>query len=76
MNFTTTNMTEQLVQNMYQKSVKETSYMKNDKTRNNQNTGAATEEEAAVYEGSVRQPAKATYTKPVSLASKKDKNLP
>ena len=73
MKFTTTTMTEQLVQTMYQKSATETTYTKNGKAQNDKNAGANRDEGAAVYEGSVQQPAKTTYTKPVAVAQKKDK---
>ena len=56
MNFTTKTMTEQLVQNMYQKTTDAT-YTKNGKAGNNKNAEAAKNDEAAVYEGSVKQPA-------------------
>ncbi len=69
MNFTTTTMTEQFVQTMYQKT--ETTYTKNGKPQaekaEKQGSG-----KAAVYEGSVNQ-AKATYSKPVAVSQKKDK---
>ena len=73
MSFTTKTMTEQLVQNMYQKTT-DTTYTKNGKAQNNKNAEAAKNDEAAVYEGSVKQPAKAaTYTKPVAVNKNKDK---
>lgn len=74
MKFTATTMTEQYVQSMYQKTTTETTYTKNGKAVNNKNASSAQkQEEAAVYEGSVSQPAKATYTKPMAVNQKKDK---
>ena len=73
MRFTTTKMAEQYVQNMYNKPAKETTNTKNDKVKDNKNTAAQKEDNAATYEGSVTQPAKATYTKPVAVAQKKEK---
>ncbi|MBP3609907.1 MAG: hypothetical protein J6J42_06180 [Lachnospiraceae bacterium] len=69
MNFTTTTMTEQLVQNMYQKSEK--AYVKNGKAQEAK-TEKQSAEKAAVYEGSVNQ-TKATYSRPVAVNQKKDK---
>ncbi len=68
----TTKMTEQFVQTMYQKKT-ETTYTKNGKAQNAKADAAKKEEDAAVYEGSVKQPEKATYTKPVAVNQKKDK---
>ncbi len=74
MNFTTTKMTEQYVQNMYQKPAAETAYTKNGKAHNGKNNiPGQKDENAAVYEGSVAREPKATYTKPVAVAQKKDK---
>ncbi len=73
MNFTTTKMTEQLVQTMYQKTTTETTYTKGGKAQNSKNANAAKNDDAAVYEGSVKQPGKATYTKPVAVNKNKDK---
>lgn len=74
MRFTATTMTEQYVQSMYQKTTTETTYTKNGKAANNKNAASAKkQEEAAVYEGSVNQPTKATYTKPMAVNQKKDK---
>ena len=72
MNFTTTKMTEQLVQNMYQKNTAETTYAKNGRT-GKQSVQKQNGDDAAVYEGSVNQPAKATYTKPMAVTQNKDK---
>lgn len=69
----TTKMTEQFVQTMYQKTT-ETTYTKNGKVQNNKTaTPDRKEEDAAVYEGSVKQPEKTTYTKPVAVSKNKDK---
>lgn len=69
----TTKMTEQFVQTMYQKTT-ETTYTKNGKVQNGKNTVPGQKEDnAAVYEGSVTQQPKATYSKPVAVAQKKDK---
>ena len=74
MNFTTTKMTEQFVQTMYQKTTTETTYTKNGKVPSNKTANPDKKEDnAAVYEGSVNQPAKTTYTKPVAVNQKKDK---
>ncbi|MBO5177113.1 MAG: hypothetical protein J6C07_06620 [Lachnospiraceae bacterium] len=73
MRFTTTKMAEQYVQNMYNKPAKETTNTKNDKVKDNKNAAAQKEDNAATYEGSVTQPTKATYTKPVAVAQKKEK---
>ena len=72
MNFTTTKMAEQLVQGMYQKKTADTTYAKNSKNagRAAQNSG---EGDAAVYEGSVQNPKKATYTKPMAVTQNKEK---
>lgn len=73
MNFTT-KMTEQFIQTMYQKTTTETTYTKNEKVQGSKaEASARKEEDAAVYEGSVKQPGKATYTKPVGVAKNKDK---
>ena len=72
MNFTT-KMTEQFVQTMYQKTT-ETTYTKNGKVQGNKNnTSDQKREDAAVYEGSVPQQTKATYTKPMAVTQKKEK---
>ena len=69
----TTKMTEQFVQTMYQKTT-ETTYTKNGKTQNGKQAAPGQKEDnAAVYEGSVPQQTKATYTKPVAVSQKKDK---
>lgn len=75
MNFTTTTMTEQFVQTMYQKTTTETTYTKNGKVPASKADAKNPKQEdtAAVYEGSVNQPAKATYTKPMAVNQKKDK---
>ena len=70
MNFTTTKMAEQYVQNMYNKPAKETTY-KNDKTAKNA-AQAKPEDSAASYEGSVAQQPKATYTKPLAVNRKNE----
>lgn len=72
MNFTTTKMTEQLVQNMYQKNNAEAAREKNGRM-GKQTVQKPNGDDAAVYEGSVTHPAKATYTKPVAVAQNKDK---
>ncbi len=72
MNFTT-KMTEQFVQTMYQKTTTETTYTKNGKAQNGKAADQKKDEDAAVYEGSVKQPEKATYSKPVAVGQKKDK---
>ena len=76
MSFTTTTMTEQFVQTMYQKTTTETTYTKNGKAPNGKNpVNGQKDDNAAVYEGSVVQQPKATYSKPVAVAQKKeDKN--
>ena len=72
MNFTT-KMTEQFVQTMYQKTT-ETTYTKNGKVQGNKNNMSDPKrEDAAVYEGSVPQQTKATYTKPMAVTQKKEK---
>ena len=74
MSFTTTKMTEQFVQTMYQKTTTETTYTKNGKVQNNKTANPAKkEDDAAVYEGSVNQPTKATYNTPVAVSQNKDK---
>ena len=70
MKFTTTKMAEQYVQNMYNKPAKETTY-KNDKAAKNAVPGQK-EDQAATYEGSVTEQPKATYSKPVAVAGKKE----
>lgn len=70
MKFTTTKMAEQYVQNLYNKPAKETTY-KNDKASKATVQGK-TEEDAATYEGSVKQQPKATYTKPMAVTQKKE----
>jgi len=73
MKFTTTKMAEQYVQNMYNKPAKETTYTKNDKVQNGKNkVPYQKEDSAATYEGSVTEQPKATYSKPVAVASKKE----
>lgn len=71
----TTKMTEQYVQTMYQKTT-ETTYTKNGKASagktNKSNAFQPKSDDAAVYEGSVKEQPKATYSKPVSMAGKKD----
>ena len=68
----TTKMTEQFVQTMYQKTT-ETTYTKNGKAQNNKNAVPGQKEDnAAVYEGSVPQQTKATYTKPMAVTQKKE----
>jgi len=73
MKFTTTKMAEQYVQNMYNKPAKETTYTKNDKASGKNVVPGKKEEDAATYEGSVTQQPKATYSKPVAVAQKKEK---
>ena len=73
MKFTTTKMAEQYVQNLYNKPAKETTYNKNDKVSGKNTIPGCKEEDAATYEGSVAQPAKATYTKPMAVTQKKEK---
>lgn len=73
MRFTATKMAEQYVQNMYNKPAKETTNTKNDKIKDNKNVAAQKEDNAATYEGSVKEPPKATYTKPVAVTKKEDK---
>ena len=74
----TTSMTEQYVQNLYQKNA-EAAKNANAKQPNKTNAGkqpAEYEENAAVYEGSVTKPENAgTYTKPVSVNAKKRNDL-
>ena len=72
MKFTATKLAEQYVQNMYNKPVKETANTKNDKL-NNKSVPAPKDEDAATYEGSVKEPPKATYTKPVAVTKKEEK---
>ena len=71
MNFTTTKMAEQYVQNMYNKPATETTY-KNDKASGKNNVPTQREDDAATYEGSVTQQPKATYTKPMAVTHKKE----
>ena len=59
MKFTATKLAEQYVQNMYSKPAKETANTKNDKL-NNKSVPAPKDEDAATYEGSVKEPPKAT----------------
>ena len=74
MNFTTTKMAEQYVQNLYNKPAAEAVYTKNGKTSNGKNTVAGQKEDnAASYEGSVVEQPKATYTKPVAVTKKENK---
>ncbi len=71
-----TKMTEQLVHNLYQNNAGNAKQAKNDKNTTGQKTGAkqSFEDNAAVYEGSVQQPAKTgTYTKPVAVGQNKEK---
>lgn len=72
MKFTTTKMAEQYVQNLYNKPAKETTYTKNDKVSGKNVIPGKKEEDAATYEGSVAQPTKATYTKPMAVTQKKE----
>ena len=73
MKFTTTKMAEQYVQNLYNKSAKETTYTKNGKVQNDKNAiPGRKEDDAATYEGSVTQQPKATYTKPMAVTQKKE----
>lgn len=73
MNFTTTKMAEQYVQNMYNKPATETTYTKNGKVQNGKNAiPGQKEDNAASYEGSVVQQPKATYSKPVAVTQKKE----
>ena len=74
MRFTTTKMAEQYVQNMYNKPAKETTNTKNDKFKDNKNVPAQKEDNAAVYEGSVIEQPKATYSKPMAVSQKKEDN--
>lgn len=68
----TTKMTEQYVQTMYQKTT-EVTYNKTGKSTTGKNkVSNQKNNEAAVYEGSVKEQPKATYSKPVSVAHKKD----
>lgn len=74
MNFTTTKMAEQYVQNLYKNSTAEAAYAKNGKTQNGKNAVTGQKEDnAASYEGSVVEQPKATYTKPVAVTKKEDK---
>jgi len=73
MRFTATKMAEQYVQNMYNKPAKETTNTKNDKLKDNKNVPAPKDEDAATYEGSVKEQPKATYTKPVAVTKKEEK---
>ena len=74
MKFTTTAMTEQYIQTMYQKTKTETTYTKNGKLQDAKKTDAGKkEDQAATYERAASQPAKATYTKPVAVNQKKGK---
>lgn len=75
----TTKMTEQYVQNLYQKNAESAKAAYN-KTANKKadaaKQNAEYEEEAAVYEGSVKQENKTgTYTKPVSVNANKKNDL-
>ena len=73
MNFTTTKMAEQYVQNLYKKPATE-AYTKNGKAQNGKTpVPGMKEENAASYEGSVTQQPKATYTKPVAVTRKEEK---
>ena len=67
----TTRMTEQFIQNMYQKTTGATKYTKN----KSKTVGAQPKavEEAVTYEKSASQVGKATYTKPVAVSQKNDK---
>ena len=67
----TTRMTEQFIQNMYQKTTGATKYTKN----KSKTVGAQPKavEEAVTYEKSASQVEKATYTKPVAVSQKNDK---
>ena len=73
MRFTATKMAEQYVQNMYNKPAKETANVKNDKLKDNKNVSAPKNEDAATYEGSVKEQPKATYTKPMAVTKKEEK---
>ena len=73
MKFTATKLAEQYVQNMYNNPAKETANAKNDKLNNNKKVSAPKEEDAATYEGSVKEQPKATYTKPVAVTKKEEK---
>lgn len=75
----TTKMTEQYVQNLYQKNT-ESAKAAYEKTQNKKadvtKKGAEYEDEAAVYEGSVKSETKAAaYTKPVSVNANKKNDL-
>ena len=70
MKFTATKLAEQYVQSTYQKPVKETASAKKENAASKTNNSQ--EGEAASYEGSVTQQPKATYSKPVSVAQKKE----
>lgn len=73
MNFTTSKMAEQYVQNMYKRPSTETTYTKNGKVQNGKNSVPDQKEDnAAVYEGSVARQPKATYTKPMAVTQKKE----
>lgn len=74
----TTNMTEQYVQNLYQKNAEsaKAAYQKQNGKGNTEKVRSEKEEAAAVYEGSVTQPGKAvTYKKPVSVGENKKNDL-
>ncbi len=75
MNFTTTKMAEQYVQNMYKKpAADKTTYTKNSKVPNDKaGRPGEKDDNAAVYEGSVNQEKKATYAKPMGVTQKKEK---
>ena len=68
----TTKMTEQFIQNMYQKTTNAIKYTKN-KTASKTGAQQKVAEEAATYEKSASQTGKATYTKPVAVGQKNDK---
>lgn len=72
MNYTTTKVTEQFVQTMYQKTTTETTYTKDGRTHGKKDAPKRENEDAAVYEGSVRQEGKATYSKPMGVTNKKE----
>jgi len=72
MKFTATKLAEQYVQSTYQKPAKETTYTKKDKAAGKTTATNQKEGEAASYEGSVTQQPKATYSKPVAVAQKKE----
>ena len=71
MDFTTTKMTEQYVQNMYSKTSSKTAYTKNNKAAA-ATASAQNSETAASYEGSVVQQPKATYSKPMAVNKKQE----